>query len=75
MTTLGTDLFATFDYQNGSAGSGEPGTYSIKLGPASGTAGKGSDIRAIQDGYVSLTPLAADRDVEPSTMRWVRSIL
>jgi 5'-nucleotidase len=65
-----------FDYQNTTGQPGSPGVYSIQLiqtgvdTPARG----GSDIRAIRDGYISVTPLEADRDVDAATQAWLRKI-
>jgi 5'-nucleotidase len=74
-TTLDTGPFASFDYKPANGQAGQPGTYTIGLG-LSGTPGaKGTDIRAVREGFVSVTPLETDRDVNSSTHRWLRGIL
>lgn len=53
-----------------------PGTADPATGePTSALPPKGTDVRAVNDGYVSLTPLELDRDVDESTAAWLRSVL
>lgn len=63
------------DYTATSGAPGQPGTYTIGLSLGNAPAPAGTDTRAIQDGFVSVTPLDADRDVDGSTEGWLRSIL
>ncbi|WP_237702899.1 5'/3'-nucleotidase SurE [Candidatus Protofrankia datiscae] len=74
-TTLDTNLFANFDYKPTSGSAGQPGIYTIGLTLGGEPAVAGTDTRAIQDGFVSVTPLEADRDVDGSTQGWLRGIL
>ncbi len=62
-TTLDTHLFANFDYKPTGGLAGQPGTCTIGL-PLGGDSAAGTDTRAIQEGFVGVTPLDADRDVD-----------
>jgi len=75
LTTVASGPFLNFDYQNTSGQAGEPGTYNILLGVPDGPASAGTDTRAVKDGYISVTPLEADRDLDRATERWLDRIL
>ncbi|SNQ48393.1 putative acid phosphatase [Frankia canadensis] len=74
-TALDTNVALDLTYTPTSGQAGQPGTYTIGLTPNDQPAPAGTDTRAIQDGFVSLTPLEADRDVDGSTEGWLRRIL
>lgn len=74
-TTLGTGPFVALDYQPaGGQGGGQPGFYDVGIGFVPRDDPRGTDARAIQDGYVSITALEADHDVGPSTVDWLRHL-
>jgi hypothetical protein len=56
-------------------GERRPGTYTIQLTVSDAPASEGTDIRAVKDGYVSVMPLDADRDLDGATEGWLRRIL
>jgi 5'-nucleotidase len=72
VTTVATSIEFGFDYANST---GAEGTYRIGFAPVDSQPARGTDIRAVRDGYVSLTPLEADRDVDPATRAWLASLL
>ncbi|WP_261565235.1 5'/3'-nucleotidase SurE [Frankia gtarii] len=74
-TTLDTGVALDLGYTPTSGQAGQPGTYTIGLTPNDQAAAVGTDTRAVQDGYVSLTPLEADRDVDGSTESWLHRVL
>ena len=74
-TTLGVGLTANFDYRPLTGGPGAPGTYAVDFGALAPTPTPGSDVAALAGGYVSVTPLERDRDVDPATDRWMQRFL
>jgi 5'-nucleotidase len=74
-TTLDTGPFASFDYKPADGRAGQPGTYTIGLSLSGKPGAKGTDVRAVQEGFVSVTPLETDRDVNGSTQRWLHGIM
>ncbi|MFF3467931.1 5'/3'-nucleotidase SurE [Streptomyces sp. NPDC001984] len=74
-TTLDTGLAINFDYQPVSGQTSGPGIYSVVPKLSQTRAPQGTDVRTVEDGYASLTPLEADRDVDNATERWLRTIL
>lgn len=75
VTTLGTSRLFALDYTNTDAQDGEPGTYTIGFSQPSDDVDRGSDQWAIEAGYVSVTPLDADYDLDRHTERWVRRLV
>jgi hypothetical protein len=73
-TTLDTGPFAAIDYAPVGGHGGQPGTYGIGFGAGAAEGARGTDVRAIHDGFVSISVLATDRDVDPSTTRWLRDL-
>lgn len=72
-TTVAEGPFLTPDYVPANGQSGQPGTYTISLG-ADTSAATGTDVRAVADGYVSISALEDDHDVDPSTTAWLRNL-
>jgi 5'-nucleotidase len=68
----GAFLVPDFTPDNGEAGS--PGTYTMGYGAVDTSADSGSDIRAVADGYVSVSALSDDHDVDGGTQGWLRSL-
>lgn len=75
VTTLATGVALDVDYQNTSGATGAAGVYTITLQAAAGPSARRTDVRAVQDGFVSVTPLEADRDLDRSTEAWLRGVL
>jgi 5'/3'-nucleotidase SurE len=75
LTTVATSPFLEFDYKNVSGQASGVGAYTIQVGVSDASAPKRTDIRAVTDGYVSVTPLEADRDLDGATQGWLRTIL
>ncbi len=73
-TTLDTGPFAAIDYRAVNGQNGQPGAYTISFGSVTTQGARGTDVRAIRDGFVSISAVAADRDVDPSTTRWLRGL-
>jgi 5'/3'-nucleotidase SurE len=74
-TTLATGPGIEFDYSPVDGGAGAPGTYSIGIALPDSAAADGTDLRAVADGYISVTPMEADRDTDEATSDWLTSIL
>jgi 5'-nucleotidase len=74
-TTVDTGPFATIDYGAASGQAGQPGTYTVGFGAATNEGAPGTDVRAVHDDFVSISALDADRDVDTSTTRWLRSVI
>lgn len=72
LTTLSTGQALALDYQ---PVPGQAGTYSVSLSQPDTSAPQGTDTRAVEDGFISVTPLEADRDVDGATKGWARSVL
>lgn len=72
-TTIAEGPFLTPDYIPANGQSGRPGTYTIGLG-ADTAAANGTDVRAVTDGYVSISALEDDHDVDNSTTNWLRNL-
>jgi len=75
LTEVATSPFLSVDYQSASGEPGTAGTYDIRFGVSEAPADAGTDVDAIHDGLVSLTPLEADRDLDGATKGWLRTIL
>jgi 5'-nucleotidase len=75
-TNVGGGVLVNLDYAPaGGQGSGQPGAYTVGLGAPSPDDGPGTDFRAVEDGFVSLSALEADHDTDPSTTRWLRALV
>lgn len=74
-TTLDTAPLLDLDYTpvNGSAGT--PGTYTVGVGVSTTTGAPGTDVRAIADGFVSITALESDRDLDRANERWTERLV
>ena len=69
---LDTGAFLDMDYIPQDGVAGDPGSYAIGLSLPVSAPDKGSDVAVVGAGYVSVTPLEADRDLDPSTLAWLR---
>lgn len=72
-TTIANGLVFDPDYRPVSGTGGQPGTYTIGAS-VSTPEGEGTDVAAIQDGFVSLTAMEADHDLDGSTFGWLQSL-
>lgn len=75
VTSLDTGSFLDVDYTPANGADGEPGEYRIGIAIPSSTPRAGTDVEAVADGHVSVTALEADRDLDRSTLAWLRSVL
>lgn len=69
-TTLDTAPGLDLDYTRVNGTPGTPGTYSVGIAVPQGKGARGSDVRAIDDGFVSITALESDRDLDRANDRW-----
>jgi 5'/3'-nucleotidase len=74
VTSVDTGPFIALDYSPASGQGGAPGTYTVGFGAAANDGAPGTDVRAVQDDFVSISALDADRDLDASTTRWLRSV-
>lgn len=61
-------------YEPAGGTAGAPGRYSITLGAAARDGDPGTDVGAVNAGYVSVTPLEVDHDLDAATTRWLRRL-
>ncbi|HSA50594.1 MAG TPA: 5'/3'-nucleotidase SurE [Yinghuangia sp.] len=72
-TSVAEGPFLTPDYIPVNGEGGRPGTYTIGLS-ANTEAAPGTDVRTVTDGYVSVSALEDDHDVDVSTSSWLRDL-
>jgi 5'/3'-nucleotidase SurE len=75
-TAVGGGVLVALDYTaSGGQGPGLAGSYTVGLGTASPDDGPGTDFRAVEGGFVSISALEADHDTDPATSRWLRDLV
>lgn len=72
-TTIAGGLVFDPDYRPVSGKGGQPGTYTIGV-RISTPEGEGTDVKAIQDGFVSVSAMEADHDVDGATSGWLQNL-
>jgi 5'/3'-nucleotidase SurE len=75
-TGVGGGVLVALDYTAAAGqGPGQPGSYTVGLGPPSPDDGPGTDFRAVEDGFVSVSALEADHDTDAATTHWLRALV
>lgn len=74
-TTLDAAPYLDLDYTRVNGSPGTPGTYTVGVGLYPSKGARGSDVRAIADGFVSITPLEGDRDLDRVNDRWTQRLV